>query len=225
MAEPECPVISVHFPKAGGSALASQLRAAYGAANVLTSYECDPVDPANPLWWNRDWFMKNRPASILPYAAVHGHIPIIKYDLIPHARRIVMLREPVQNMISIYFYWQSLFEKGVSGHAIFEYAKARQLTLIETAEIPPLRWLMSQTYFCDYDMRRFDVIGAHERRAAFMSAVSALIGKPLSPDGKENVTPPSAARDDAMEDAGLLARLRVLLQDDIRFYEFHTRKG
>jgi len=73
-------------------------------------------------------------------------------------------------------------------------------------------------------MRRFDVIGAHERRAAFMSAVSALIGKPLSPDEKANVTPQSAARGDTMNDARLLKQLRFLLQDDIRFYTRHTRR-
>ena len=219
---PECPIISVHFPKAGGSALVSQLQAAYGAANVLFDYKSDPVDPANPLLWHRDWFLKDRPVSILPYALVHGHFPIVKYDLIRHARRIVILREPVANIMSIYFFWQSQFKKGHRGHAIFEFVKARRLTLLETAEIPQLRWLMSRTYFGDYDMRRFDVIGTYERRAAFMAAVSDLIGKPLSPDVKVNVTPPSEARGDAENDARLQTRLRTLLQDDIRFHALHT---
>jgi hypothetical protein len=221
----EIPLISVHFPKAGGSAFAAQLQRAYGVGNVLTIYDDDPADPANPLWWNRDWFLKKRPVTTLPYTVVHGHIPIIQYDLIQDARRIVMLREPVQNLISIYFYWQSLFESGASGHAIFEFVKKRRLGLLETAEIPQLRWLMSRTYFGDYDMRRFDVIGVHEQRAAFMKAVSELVGKPLSADVTANVTPPSAARGDAMNDARLLATLRALLSDDLRFYERYARAG
>jgi hypothetical protein len=220
----ECPIISVHFPKAGGSALAAQLQAAYGAGQVLTSYDCDPTDPANPFWWNRRWFLKNRPLSIQPYAVVHGHIPIAKYDLIPRAKRLVMLREPVANIISIYFHWQRLIENGSTGHAIFEFVKTKRLTLLETAEIPKLRWLMTQTYFGDYDMRRFDLIGAHERRPTFMRAVSGLIGKSLSPDEKANVTPPTARRGDIMNDARVLAQLRVRLEDDIRFYDVHTRR-
>jgi hypothetical protein len=218
------PLISVHVPKAGGTALASQLQAAYGADRILLSYDGDPADPANPLWWNRDWFLDKRPSTLAPFAVVHGHIPVVKYDLIAQAHRIAMLREPVANIISIYFYWQSLFANGTAGHAIFEFVKQQRLTLLETAQIPQLRWLMSRTYFQDYDMRRFDVIGAHERRAAFMEAVSGLIEKPLSPTEKTNITPPSSARDEVMNDSRLLARLRDLLADDIRFYDTHTAK-
>jgi hypothetical protein len=213
------PLISVHFPKASGSSIRSALVAAFGQPAVQGSYDCDPVDPKNPMWIYPDWFLRSRPYNVKPYTVVHGHIPIIKYDLLPSAYRIVMLREPVENVISIYYYWKSLFATQSTSHAVFEFVKNQRLSLLEMAEIPCMRRLMSRTYFGGYDMGRFDVVGTHDNRTAFGDAVSNLIGVSLSVDIRENVTPPSEERDNILADAKVIAKLRDLLQDDVRFYE------
>jgi hypothetical protein len=213
------PLISVHFPKASGSAFRLALEAAFGQPAVLGSYDCDPVDPANPMWICPDWFLRNRPRDVKPYTAVHGHLPISKYDLIPSAYRVVMLREPVENLISIYYYWKSVFDIQFTSHAVFEFVRKQRLSLLGVAEIPCMRRLMSNTYFGGYDMAKFDVIGTYDNRTAFIGAVSNLIGVPLSANIRENVTPPSDERDNVLADAKMKARLRHLLEDDIRFYE------
>ncbi len=218
------PLISVHFPKGSGSTLLSELTAAFGSDKLYRDYDCDPLDPVNPLRVNKDRFLRNRPHDIQPFNAVHGHFPIVKYDCLPSAFRIVMLREPVENLISIYYFWRSLFLTSVRGHDVFEYAKRQQLSLLELAEIPGLRRLMSKSYFGGYDMRRFDVIGAYDRRAEFFGAVSSAIGRTLSPDRWQNATPISEERGNVMNDSRLMARLSDLLQDDVRFYEQHTGK-
>ena len=46
-----------------------------------------------------------------------------------------------------------------------------------------------------------------------------MIGVPLSAHVRENVTPPSDERDNVLADVKVKAKLRHLLQDDIRFYE------
>jgi len=130
-----------------------------------------------------------------------------------------MLREPVENLISIYYFWQHLISIGQGGHALFEHVKNQRLSLLEVAEIPRMRRLMSSSYFGGYDMRRFDVVGTHDNRTAFVEAVSHLIGVPLSADIRVNVTSPSQERENVLADAKLIAKLRNLLQDDIRFYE------
>jgi len=219
------PVISVHFPKTSGTSFRIALQAALGDDNVIGSYDCDPLDPANPCWIHPAWFLRNCPRDIQPYRALHGHIRIHKYDLLPAAYRITMLREPVENLISIYFFWRSIFENNPKGHAIYEFVRERSLSLLETAEIPGLRRLMSATYFGDFDMRRFDVIGIYDRRAAFFSSVSKLLGVTIAADIEENVTPPSEERGNLVADTRLMARLRDLLQDDIRFYEAHSGGG
>lgn len=213
------PLISVHFPKASGSSFRAALVAAFGQSAVLGSYDCDPLDPANPMWTCPDWFLRRRPLEVRPYTVVHGHLPITKYDLLPSAYRVVVLREPVENLVSIYYYWKSLFDTEFTAHAIFEFVRKQRLSLLEVAEIPCMRHLMSRTYFGGYDMRRFDVIGTHDNRTAFVDAVSNLIGVPLSAGIRENVTPPSEERDNVLADSRMMAKLRHLLQDEIRFYE------
>jgi hypothetical protein len=217
------PLISVHFPKTGGVSFLSALNDAFGADKVLKTYDCDPVDPSNPCWIHPTWFRQNRPSSLDPFKVVHGHFPIQKYDLISPALRVVMLREPVENLVSIYYYWKSLFDSPAQGHGIYAFAKRQRLSLLEIAEIPMLRRLMSETFFGGFDMRRFDIIGAHDRRNEFITAVSNAVGIPLSTTHRENVTPPSEERGNVLSDTTMIAKLRHLLQDDIRFYEAHAR--
>jgi hypothetical protein len=213
------PLVSVHFPKASGSSFRLALEAAFGQQAVLGSYDCDPLDPANPMWIDRDWFLRRRPRDLKSFTVVHGHLPVINYDLLTSAYRVVLLREPTDNLISIYYYWKSLFDSEFTAHAVFEFVKKKRLSLLEVAEIPAMRRLMSHTYFGGYDMRRFDVIGTHNERAAFIQAVSNLIGVPLSAEIRTNVTPQSEERDNILADAKVIAKLRDLLQDDIRFYD------
>jgi hypothetical protein len=217
------PLISVHFPKAGGVAVLAALEAAFGKSNVLARYDCDPADPANLMWIHPAGFLSERPRSVAPFQVVHGHFPIRTYDLLPAAYRVVMLREPVDNLISIYFYWKSLYDTPLRAHAIYEFVKARRLSLLEVAEIPAMRWLMSRTYFGGFDMRKFDVIGSHAERVNYVDTVSRLLGVPLSAEIRKNVTPPSEERGNVMADTRLLSRLRDLLRDDMRFYEEHAR--
>jgi hypothetical protein len=218
----DCPLVSVHFPKTSGWALRAELITTLGDTNVLLDYDCDPVDPVNPLWIDRQRFLDSRPRGLHPFKAVHGHFPIIKYDLLPRAFRIVMLREPVDNLISIFYFWRNLFDSSYRGHALYELVKEQRLSLLEFAEIPSLRQLMSRSYFGRYDMRRFDIIGDYSRRAEYLAAVSAAIGIWLVPDRRENVTPLSEERGNVSNDTKLISRLRDLLRDDIMFYERHT---
>jgi hypothetical protein len=216
--KPPRPLISVHFPKSGGSAFRASLLAAFGTEKLALAYGFDPVDPANPMWIAPSWFFNRRPQTIAPHTAVHGHIPVSRYDLVPGAARIVMLREPVENLISIYYFWLQSFQTDTVGHAIFEFVKANRLTLLEVAELSALRRLMSSSYFGGYDMRRFDVIGVFERQEAFRTAVSSILGLEIPAAGRVNVTPPSEERGNVLCDTKLMAKLRHLLADDIRFF-------
>jgi hypothetical protein len=218
-------LISVHFPKAGGSALRHVFADAIGASRLLNDYHDDPADPATPRWIHPHWYMAHRPTSIAPFGGVHGHFPIVKYDLIADALRVVMLREPVENVISIYYYWKHLAEQPYEGHGVFKFFKTTGLTLLETAAIPALRRLMSQTYFGDYDMGQFDVIGDFSKRAEYLAAVSRRLTINLGPDIIDNVTPNSRERQEVLADSRMMDRVRDLLFDDVRFYERYVGRG
>ncbi len=87
---PQVELISVHVPKAAGTAFRQVLLQVYGTQGVLT-------DKTN-------MFEDNMPASIhWQTKVIEGHFRAGKYDkLFPDARRITWLREPIHRLISDY---------------------------------------------------------------------------------------------------------------------------
>ena len=213
-------LISVHFPKAAGTSLASAYAAALGADRVLRDYGEDPVDPCALINLHPFRYEETKPTSLGLFTAVHGHFHIRRYDRISDAVRVVVLREPVDNLISIYYFWDALRRgRQYSGHSLYKYFCESQLGLIDLATIPALRKLMSGVYFRDVDMGCFDVIGNFQYLDGYLRRVSDLIGLELGFLPKLNVAPPSDERTAVSEDPRTLARLRDLLADDLRFYE------
>ena len=213
-------LISVHFPKAAGSSLANVYEAALGAGRLLRDYAHDPVDPCALMYLDPVRYEQNKPVSLDPYAAVHGHFHISRYDRLAGAVRVTVLREPVENFISIYYFWDHLRRQGrTDGHALYQYFCSSQLTLLELASIPALRTLMTGKYFFRVDMGCFDVIGDASNLDDYWRRVAGLIGVDFAALPKSNVTPPSDERQATSEDPHTLARLRTLLADDLCFYE------
>ena len=172
---PERLIVSVHFPKSSGTSLSVQLKAAFKEKLIL-DYEHDPLgSKAGEI------------ASELPpgTCAVHGHFRPHRYANVPDAFRATLLREPVQNLISIYYFWQTCPPHGNRLHERF---LIEQPSIIDFARYPGLQSLMSETYFGGYDMNRFDFIGFYDRRAEDFSKLSNLIGFALDPLVHENIT-------------------------------------
>lgn len=207
-------LISVHTPKSSGTALAAALQAIYGEALAVET--CD--DPANPLSPRAiDPVSYNERNRTLPQGirCVHGHFHPAQFR--PDAAPLfTLLREPVENLVSIYFYWKAL---GRHGNPLHDYWLDSGLDLIKTAHLPALRWLFSRTYFGDFDMARFALIGCYEERETAMNRLGQLIGVPIDMALRKNVTGHDPDRDEVLGNPKLLARLRDILIDDMRFYD------
>jgi hypothetical protein len=216
-------LISLHFPKAGGSSLLIAYETALGANNVLRDVENDPADPCGMINLHPARYEATKPTSLEPYAAVHGHFHIGRYDRIRDAVRVVCLREPVENLISIYYFWQYCRQNrlGEGWHGLYQYYCRSGMDILEFATIPLLQNLMNRTYFRDVDMTCFDAIGDYSDLAGYAQRVASLIGVGLPTLRKANVTPPSEERRTVVEDPKTLASLRSLLAADLRFYERH----
>ena len=220
-------VISVHFPKAAGSSLVKAYETAFGPDRVLRDDENDPLDPCGTMYLDPARYEQMKPASVGEYAAIHGHFHIGRYDRIPDALRVVVLREPIDNVISIYYYWKLICRRGdpgYKGHCLYRYFCEAQPSLLEFAEIPAIRCIMTGVYFRDVDMSRFDVIGDYLDAAGYLQQVAKLIGIELGPLPRVNVTEPSNERRAALENGRMLSRLRELLSADLTFYERYCRR-
>jgi hypothetical protein len=217
-------LISVHFPKAAGTSLHSAYEATFGADRVLRDYAHDPVNPNGDMYADPARYEAEEPITLGEYAVVHGHFHVNRYAWIRDAARVVVLREPVDNLISIYFFWDRMRrnDDGKRGHGIFRYFCEQNLDLVRTAVLPALRYLMTGPYFKGVDMRCFDVIGDFTDVPAYCRQVSECVGVPLAEPERLNVAPESDERSQLYREPETLSTLRDLLAEDLRFYEHHT---
>lgn len=206
--------IVVHYPKAGGNSLQVALQRRFGDQLTL-DYADDPALPDGQR--QRDpsgYFARQDP---IPTECVFGHFHPGKYRHV-EAARFTTLREPIDNLISIYFYWRSAAPGGLLHRKFL----GENLDIIGLAKMPELRWLMSRTYFEDVDMNTFDFIGRHNAREATNRRLGELMGLEPFDDVHENKTPESDERQRLNQDASMMGALAELLEDDIAFYRRHA---
>jgi hypothetical protein len=202
-------ILAVHFPKASGSSLQVQFVQHFGD-RVLVDYSHDPITEAG----------QEIAAFPADKQMVFGHFSPRRYAA-ADAFRLTFLRHPVDNLLSIYYYWRSLPEPGNPTHARF----LREVpSVLEFARYPGIQRLMSETYFGGVDMVRFDFIGFYENRAADIVRLSAAIGVPLTAEVHQNRTGHSAERQALEEDTAVRGKLTNLLRDDVAFYEAQRKK-
>lgn len=220
-------IISVHTPKAAGTSLVRLFQQAFGEQSVLCDYTDLPADPGAAMYLDPDGWNDRRP-EYLPESirVVHGHFVPDKYDLIPNAYRLTFLRHPVDNIVSIFFYWQKYCPSPTT--ALYDYFRSRQLTVIELARLPLLRYLYTRTYFGSFDMNRFDFVGCHEHREEDLRLLSDYLGLSLDASVRLNTTDetePNAARTELMQDRRMMLKLRDILHDDMLFYERYALRS
>ena len=142
-------IVSVHFPKAGGSSLRTQLQSAFGAA-LLLDYSHDPLGQAG------NYVADSLPPSV---QMVHGHFRATRYAGVRDAAMITFLRNPIDCLLSVYYFWLDYPRNENSVHGRF---LDERPTIIEFARWSLLQRLMSATYFGGFDMNRFSFVGFHE---------------------------------------------------------------
>jgi Sulfotransferase family len=197
-------IVSLHMPKAAGTSLKAQYVALLGNA-VHTDYRHDPLTPAGSE--NAEFPRGKR--------VVHGHFRASRYAS-SQAFFVTFLREPADNLISIYFYWSSFRQPGHDLHARF---LRDQPSLLEFATYPGIRRLMSETYFGGFDMSRFDFIGFHDTRNEDLLRLARILNLNFRPWVHKNKTAASPERRQIENDPVLISELRRRLADDIDFYD------
>ena len=214
-------VLSIHFPKAGGSSVSQALTTAYGDKAIRLDYSDDPANPCSHYVMDPDGCRaRAEKTGFAPeIKVVHGHYHVSKYDFVTGAKRITFLRHPVDTVISIYYFWKTC--EGSSAHALFKYAREHNLGLMEIARLPAIRYLLSRTYFGGVDMDTFCFIGFMDSYSGDVRRLSTLLSVPIV-EQKENTNQFQGYRDEVARiksDTRLMSDLQDCLIEDIRFYE------
>jgi hypothetical protein len=195
------------------------LRNAFGEAFQI-DYAENPANPLSPRMLDPIGYMSRKQTIPEGVQCLHGHFHPAKYAFDVRASLFTLLRHPVDNMISIFFFWKQMPRHSGPLH---DYFLTNDLDIIQTARLPLLRTLYSETYFGDFDMGRFDLIGRHENRESALAKLSQQINVALDATIRDNVTPPSEERLAANSDPRLRSKLESILLQDIRFYDQHAR--
>lgn len=214
-------ILSVHLPKAAGTTFLRLLQNALNAQSVLTDYADDPCDPCSQRNLDPDGYFARPKALPIGCRAVHGHFHIHKYATTQNAFRLTFLRDPVDTLLSIHFYWQTL---GRGRNKLHDYFLDQQLNVFQTAKLPMLRYLLSRNYFQGVNMASFDFIGRFESFSEDLERLSSKIGLSFSSNIHLNQTLVEGNQQQEMAaDPKVRARLRDILSDDVAFFEAATR--
>jgi hypothetical protein len=197
-------VVSIHVPKSGGTSLYVQFAKLLGDEAAL---DCT----RGPLT-SAAYEVANFPAG---KRLVHGHFRAQRYAS-TSAYWVTFLRQPVDNLFSIYFYLRTRPATDHPVHARFLHERP---SILEFATYPGIDRLMSESYFGDFDMSRFDFIGFYENRDADIPRLAEDLGLPLVASVYENKTSQTIERLELEGDLSIRRQLTDLLAADIAFYE------
>lgn len=222
-------IISVHIPKVAGTSFLHQLKEVLGEQYVLLDYNDDPVYLQSIVNIDPNCYEFDPIRTISPYKAVHGHFQPKKYEHLKNAFRLTFLRHPIDNIISIYFFWMA-HDRNCWDSPIFHYCKDRNLSLLQFAALPKLRYLYTHTYFGNYDMSRFDFIGDYDKYENELSRLGKQLGLPFNANVRLNVTSDyitNQGSTDVMRQSVAdteYTKLAEILKDDIDFYQAYKMK-
>lgn len=90
-------VIFLHIPKAAGSTLLHIVRRQYNPSSI---FSIDGINPLESIKQFKQWPKQEREAT----QAVMGHMYFGVHEFLPYSTYITMLRDPIERIISFYYY-------------------------------------------------------------------------------------------------------------------------
>jgi hypothetical protein len=155
-------IISIHIPKTGGTTFVEVLRK---CAEEVLYLDYGSEGPATAL------FRRGKPItasfesiltdldSLSGRSVIHGHFSVQKYGgRFPNALYVTWLRDPVERVVSHYFYWQRSY---LPGDALWEQVVMQKMTLEQFARLDFARDVYFR-WFSPLGVERFDFVGIME---------------------------------------------------------------
>jgi hypothetical protein len=226
------PLIFLHLPKAAGTSFKLALRELLPLGTLISEVNGSPDLEVVRALTTMD------PQQRAKLRAVMAHVPYGLHTLLPKAKYVTVLREPISRLLSTYYFAKSRSEfefskKIAAGMTIEEFAadvfneNAQVRRLMKYPDIsregvfldPPAGQL-TRTHLDDArdTLRRCAVVGLAERYDEFLDCVSAEFGLPPISGRDDNVTAIPWHREEVP--ARTIERLREINQLDLELYEY-----
>jgi hypothetical protein len=226
---PHLKLIFVHIPKSGGTSIRAAVTEFFSPDLVLADYGDRPNDPISPMNLDPYGFIERcreqNELTLAGKAAVVGHFWIAKYEGVAADVRATILRDPITRAISQFFFWPVQN----TNNPLHQYVISNRLTFIQFARIPRVNSLYTSIYFRDIDMAQFDFIGTYERLSQDWIATLDHLGVAPTRTHRELnrttdlVAEYNAGRSEILNNHRMMAQLRDIFADDLRFYERYAQ--
>jgi hypothetical protein len=203
---PNIELISVHVPKTAGTAFTRILLRVYGPEQVFLDYPYDKD--------YQRWFMKNGNPKI---KVIHGHFQANKYNRhFPEAKKIVWLRNPINLLISCYFFNQS-FRRGRFYHLFQE----KSTSFEDFIEMPENQNIMC-FYLQDQKIKDFYFVGIQDFFEEDFQKLKRILDWPDVKISKENnnlYSDYKSLKKEVLGDSKLIEKVTNLNQKDLELYQ------
>mgnify|MGYP001074546860 CR=1 FL=1 len=222
-------IISLHTPKAGGTSFKMLLENHY-----KKGFKSDYIDiPINKplkdrledidLFKSKMTFIKRR---IFKYRfkCVHGHFLISKYSAFidnKDVKYITWLRDPLERLISHYYYWQRAYNSETSAPLHLKVIE-EGWTLEEFCLSKEMQNMYSQ-FLLDFPIERFDFIGIMEYFDDDVKFFSeSFLKTTINEIPHLNVR--AKKENEYIKDESLINKIRQFHQKDYQLYNFALQK-
>lgn len=224
-------IISVHTPKTAGTSFKAFLETTFGD-KLLMDYDISlagmsPQQEQKEITKISNTFnwIKRVQYKLKKIECIHGHFHPYKYRKFKKEKKvkfITWLRDPIERLISIYFYWKRFPKEGL-------YNPYKKKLLEENWDIEKFCFTINERYylnFWNFPIENFDFIGITEffEEDLVYFNNSILKNNPIENIPKFNYNPDkpnsyySHLTNKAIDD------LKILLKEDYQLYHYALKK-
>lgn len=220
--ESQVEIISIHVPKTAGSFFNYVLGQVYG--NYLFHDYQKQIHPSlfhviKAIPQANYEFINNLLTTNIK--AIHGHFSIAKYEgYFPNAKRIVWLRNPIERIISTYYF--ILSEPRTWADPMSKFIAELHLDIYDFVELPAIQNQIYNYYCRGQGLSEFDFVGIYEYLDEDIIELKHLMkwSDFTSPRVNENKYPNYQEHlSTLMNDHKLIEKISLLNKEDMHLYE------
>lgn len=216
--------ISVHIPKTAGSSFLRHLeqlfpkRVCYDYGNQYAL--SDPNSPTAKIYAHRAVKIARFRIRVRQHRketdqCIHGHFRADKYDAsFPNAQLITWVRDPVERVISQYYFWQ---RNPDLGHSICAHMLRNKLSLLEFASIDAMRNLQA-TYLGPKQIANFWFVGIQENFDDCIRSLYNQLGTDYAEIKIKNINPGKPLHAKYTVESEIRRKIADLNQADMAIY-------
>ncbi|GAB4304943.1 MAG: hypothetical protein Fur0025_46910 [Oscillatoriaceae cyanobacterium] len=204
-------IISVHVPKTAGSTFGKIiLPQIYGKEKIFYDYESLTVEALQDQ-------IKSE------HKVIHGHFPAVKYmSQYPNAKIIVWLRNPINYLISWYYFWLTFSTDEPNSSEFHKYVVNNQIGFEEFIGFPKAQNVISRHYFKGINVEKFQFIGIQEFFREDLRELQQLLNWPevkVKPYNRNTYPDYEDLVKNILSDRRLIGKIVSLNREDIELYQ------